>query len=180
MDKALKTKSMSRFELRVWLKRAVKVVVVSISLAGGVSELKAQSDSLTLLKSAAASKVFFPKGRYIVEYLPNSDIEEEVEQELALIKTIVAVSYSARLKVNDVDIGDTEILKKIIADEDYFFISHKDERVLSVVIKQPDSPDDLVNLVKKLQESRIAFFSIENGSGYMLDNYIFGAKQMCS
>lgn len=167
----IKKRFTSRRKFQDWVKRTAGIVFVAISCSGSIAKVQSNIGSTSLVRAAVTSPHFkFPKGTYEVEYISVSESNEDV----AYSRTIFALGYSAKTANSNIEIGDHQKLLEAVQGEEYFLLSDNSERTLSI-IKQPNDPVALDSLINNLKKSR-AFFSIENGSGYMELNYFNGKK----
>lgn len=164
----------SRKKFSRWIKNAAGIVITAVTISNGLVEIGNTVDALPLFQKVAIYEhTNLPKGSYTVEYELKS--EDTEEQDLSYFRTIYVIGYTAVTVENPVEIGTLLALKKAIESEEYVLLSSKKDSVVSIAIKQPSDPIALEKLIEKLKVSR-AFFTIDNGSGYVEMSYSGGRQ----
>ena len=170
----LRRKFTSRTKFSRWIKSTAGIVITAVTISNGLVEIGNTVDALPLFQKVAMSEhTNLPKGSYTVEYKLKS--EETDEEDLSYFRTIYAIGYTAVTVENQVEIGTLPALKKAIESEEYVLLSSQDDLAVSIAIKQPSDPIALEKLIEKLKASK-AFFTIDNGSGYVEISYSDGRQ----
>lgn len=171
----LRRKFTSRAKFSRWIKSAAGIVITAVTISNGLVEISNTVDALPLFQKVAMSEhMNLPKGSYTVEYKLKS--EETEDQDLSYFRTIYAIGYTAVTVESQVEIGTLAALKKAVESEEYVLLGSQEEPAVSIAIKQPSDPVALEKLIEKLKASR-AFFTVDNGSGYVELSYS-GGKQL--
>jgi len=171
-------KKFSRSKLVKWLKSAVGISLLSISLGNNISTVMTNTTSPQFLAQTMEQRLdSFPKGNYIVEYERNT--EEDEQDDIPYSKTIWAMAYDANLARGGKILNLTSLLTKI-GDFEYIVSSTKDTGAYnstSIFVKQPENPLELEELLVTLNRYA-SFVTVEDGSGEITstNSFINGKK----
>ncbi|MBS0045160.1 hypothetical protein KFE26_23215 [Shewanella sp. M16] len=157
-------KKLSRSKLKKWLKSAVGITLLSISINDDVSTVISNISSTSFLSKAMEQRIeAFPKGIYLIEY-QRDDPEED--DDVPYNRTVWALAFDANLARGGKILNLSNLLSDV-SDYEYFVSSNTDTgayKLTSIVVKQPENPIELKELVTILNRHS-SFVSIENGSG---------------
>lgn len=171
-------KKFSRAKLLKWLKSAVGVTLLSISLGNNVSTVMTNTTSPQFVAKAMEQRIAaFPKGTYIVKYKLSSD--ENEQDDIPYSRTVWAMAFDANVARGGKILNLSSMLLEI-SDYEYVVTSNNDTgayKLTSIMVKQPEDPMELGVLLNTLNK-HASFVSVEDGSGEMTgaNSFINGGK----
>lgn len=173
-------KKLSRSKLLKWLKSAVGVTLLSISLGNNVSTVMTNTTSPQFVAKAMERRLdAFPKGTYIVKYERSANEDEDEQDDLPYSRTVWAMAFDANVARGGKILNLSTMLSEI--GEYEYVVSTNDDtgayRLTSILVKQPENPIELEELLNILNR-HASFVSVEDGSGEMTgaNSFINGKK----
>ncbi|MCZ4337711.1 hypothetical protein [Shewanella colwelliana] len=171
-------KKFSRAKLLKWLKSAVGVTLLSISLGNNVSTVMTNTTSPQFVAKAMEQRLdAFPKGTYIVKY--ERSVDEDDQDDIPYSRTVWAMAFDANVARGGKILNLSTMLSEI--GEHEYVVSTNDDtgayRLTSIMVKQPENPMELEELLNTLNR-HASFVSVEDGSGEMTgaNSFINGEK----
>ena len=160
-------KKLRRKQMVEWLKKAVGVTVVSLSLAGQVTELETNmKDPLKLAGALEQDVNFLEDGPYIIDYTQsNSDIE--IQDEVPYNSFAMAITLKAELNHHrGTFIGGYDSLIKELSDFQYIATIRKGAAgpIGSLLILLPEEPASFSKLGSILEKHSV-FYAFPDGTG---------------
>ncbi|MFA1563253.1 hypothetical protein [Aliivibrio fischeri] len=157
---------LSRSKLLKWLKKAVGITLLSISLGNSGASIITNTTSPQFVAQAMEQRIdSFSKGSYVVKY---ERMDEEENDEIPYKKTVWALAYDANLSSGGKILNLTSLLAELTNFE-FIISTTKDTgsyNLTSVFAKQPENPLELEELVGLLKK-HASFVTVEDGSGEM-------------
>ncbi|SHO21935.1 Putative uncharacterized protein [Moritella viscosa] len=171
-------KKLSRSKLKKWLKSAVGVTLLSISLGSSVSTVITNSSSPSFVSKAMEHRIgAFPKGIYLVEYERNDN--EADQDDIPYARTIWAMAHDANTSTGDKILNLSNLLAEV-GEYEYVISSNNDTgayRLTSITVKQPENPIELEELLHVLNK-HASFVTVADGSNEITgsNSFINGEK----
>ncbi|TMO98717.1 hypothetical protein CWC14_05965 [Pseudoalteromonas sp. S3260] len=171
-------KKLSRNQLKKWLKKGANVALLSISLMGGANINFQMNNNIT--PQFFLSKVNiddYPTGHYLVDY-KYQDNSNKPEPDPLYCEVVLAMYYDVVLKSGGV-IKNIENLENKLSEHSYILISDDRKsasRLKTILVKKPDYPNELYELVNTLNEDA-AFVSVhEDKTNLFAHAYVNGKR----
>ncbi|PAR42548.1 hypothetical protein [Vibrio metoecus] len=167
----------SRTQFKRWLKKALNILLISISVSGSTTQLHTNIKSTqTLYQSISEARFDLPKGHYLVDFERLENDEVEVKKP----RYVFAVSTQENY-VGGAQSGDIEALTKDLEGFEYVInhnIKHPGYQMMSLLAIQPDEIQELESLVSTLKK-HCRFVAVDDGSGEMhLANAFIGRNEL--
>ncbi|MBH0026284.1 hypothetical protein I6F53_04715 [Pseudoalteromonas sp. SWN29] len=170
-------KKLSRSQLKKWLKKGANITLLSISLLGGVNLNFQMNNNITPQSFLSAVTIDdYPTGQYLVDYKYKND---SGEPDPLFCETVLGMYYDIALK-SDVVVKNIDVLESKLSEHSYILISDdrkRGYRLKTILIKKPDFPNELFELINTLNE-HASFVSVYEDQTDLAAHAYIGGKRI--
>jgi hypothetical protein len=145
-------KKLSRNQLKKWLKKGANVALLSISLMGGANINFQMNNNITPQSFLSAVTIEdYPTGHYLVDYKYKKDCDEP---DPLFCETVFGIYFDITLKSGGF-VRHIDALESKLSEYSYIIVSDDRNigyRLKSILVKKPDFPNELFELINTLNE----------------------------